>query len=310
MINKTVLYIAGYGRSGSTLLARILGSHPNIYNAGELINFLNLLTNDDAICSCQQKLQNCEFWSDIFRRFTSGIRSDINKLQLSQQRHESFSYFYRNIVKRSKTDAVLYSHLIQTLIMSISANLSPHVQYIIDSSKTTWNRFFRPLSIAKMAGVRVKLIHIVRDGRGCIWSNIKGTDDGMLRGPILKDKGSFPVLRTTLHWPFANFGAHIFQKTSLSEDYCRIRYEDFVENPRIILTQLGNFLGLSFDEQFEFITSGGYLPLGHMIAGNRLRSTAQIIIKSDMEWKRYLNKPSQLLFLFFNWPLSFIYGYI
>ena len=51
MVNK-IIYIAGYGRSGSTLLARILGSHENIFTVGELINFLNLVNIDDSICSC------------------------------------------------------------------------------------------------------------------------------------------------------------------------------------------------------------------------------------------------------------------
>lgn len=58
-----VIYIAGYGRSGSTLLDIKMGQYFNILSLGECFYFYkhkNLLK-----CSCKQSNLNCDFWKDI-----------------------------------------------------------------------------------------------------------------------------------------------------------------------------------------------------------------------------------------------------
>ncbi len=86
-----------------------------------------------------------------------------------------------------------------------------------------------------------------------MWSMMKGTDTGLLKGTNLNRHSLFPVFRTAVHWPFANLAAHFFQAMHLSESYCRIRYEDLVENPLEICTILGEFLGINLDQQLEIL---------------------------------------------------------
>ena len=40
-MSPTVLYIAGYGRSGSTVLDMLLGTHPRIIGGGELTHLFH-----------------------------------------------------------------------------------------------------------------------------------------------------------------------------------------------------------------------------------------------------------------------------
>jgi hypothetical protein len=308
MAEKTVIYIAGYGRSGSTLLARILGSHENIFAVGELINFLKLIDSEESVCSCGKKIQRCEFWSDIIQKFGKDF-DNISELKDIQKRYESFSCFFRRIFERGSYRRARYADLTQYLISSIFQNLPNDVRYIIDSSKTTWSRFFRPISFAKIGSLNVKVIHIIRDGRGCIWSNIKGADTGLLKGADLNRQVSFPVFRTAAHWLFANMGAHVFQAINPSKDYCWIRYEDLIERPEETYVKLGEFLGVCFDQQIEMIRTSGDIPPGHLIAGNRMRSFKKIRIKADVEWKKRLRLHQQLLFWFFGWPLALFYNY-
>ena len=62
-----LVYIAGYGRSGSTLLDTLLNSHPQIFGAGELFFlFQNLLENKN--CSCGMDMQSCSFWTEVLCR--------------------------------------------------------------------------------------------------------------------------------------------------------------------------------------------------------------------------------------------------
>jgi len=308
MPEKTIVYIAGYGRSGSTLLARILGSHDNIVTVGELINFLNLIDCDDSVCSCGEKIQHCMFWSGIIQKFRNDF-SNISELVGIHERYESFSSFFSHIFERNACKKTGYRDSTQHLIGSIFQNLPDNIHYIVDSSKTTWSRFFRPIALSKIGSQHVKVIHIVRDGRGCMWSMIKGTDTGLLRGTGLNQHSSFPVFRTAVHWPFANLGGHFFQAFNPSKDYCRIRYEDLVENPARICATLGEFLGVCFDQQVEMILKGGEIQPGHLIAGNRMRSFKKIRIKADVEWKKQLKLRHQLLFLLLNWHMAIFYNY-
>ena len=60
-----VLYIAGTGRSGSTLLAGILGQVDGIFNAGEVryIWDRGLLAN--RLCGCGRQFRDCPVWDEI-----------------------------------------------------------------------------------------------------------------------------------------------------------------------------------------------------------------------------------------------------
>jgi len=308
MPKNTIVYIAGYGRSGSTLLARILGSHENIFTAGELINFYDLVDSEDSVCSCGQKIQQCPFWSGIIQKFKNDF-GHISELADIQKSFESISRVFGHILERDAGKRISYRDATSNLIDHIFRNLPENVRYIIDSSKTTWSRSLRPLALSGIGTQPVKVIHIVRDGRGCMWSMMKGTDTGLLKGTNLNRHSSFPVFRTAVHWPFANLAAHVFQAMHSSENYCRIRYEDLVENPVKTCAVLGEFLGVRFDKQIEILEKSGEIHPGHLIAGNRMRSFTKIKIKPDVDWKKRLKFRHKLFFLFLNWPMMLFYKY-
>ena len=64
--NITVLYIAGNGHSGSTLLDIIIGSSPDIFSAGEL-TFITRDSIFEEYCSCGCLIKECPVWSKIVR---------------------------------------------------------------------------------------------------------------------------------------------------------------------------------------------------------------------------------------------------
>ena len=61
-----ILYIAGYGRSGSTVLNIILGNHSSITSVGELSFLPEDWTNHHRVCSCGAPYHTCEFWKDLY----------------------------------------------------------------------------------------------------------------------------------------------------------------------------------------------------------------------------------------------------
>ena len=65
MSDFKVYYIAGAGRSGSTMLDAVLGNCDDFFSCGELINFTVNGLEKLEYCSCGVKVPNCEFWSKV-----------------------------------------------------------------------------------------------------------------------------------------------------------------------------------------------------------------------------------------------------
>jgi len=306
MNDKKIIYIAGYGRSGSTLLERILSSHEKIFGAGALSNFLDLIDDKNSSCSCGKAIQKCEFWSDVVKSFSSDF-DNIPKFKNIQNQFDSLSGFPAYIFGHCTDKKVAYREFIQKLFNNIFQKLPDEVSYVVDSSKTARQNFFRPVALSKIGSFHVKIIHLVRDGRGCMWSNLKGSNRRMEKG--LDPRIPFAALRSAVSWFLANISAHICQAIFPPEDYCRIKYEDFVEKPKEALLKLGEFLDVDFHKQIEMLEKKRNIPLAHQIGGNRLRLKREIILKKDVEWKSKLKLRYKLLFWLLDWPLALFYGY-
>ncbi len=67
----TVIYIAGLGHSGSTLLELLLASHPDVVGMGEIaLQVERLLLSPSSSageepCSCGATARDCEFWGEL-----------------------------------------------------------------------------------------------------------------------------------------------------------------------------------------------------------------------------------------------------
>ena len=68
-----VVYIAGLGHSGSTILDMSLGCHPSVVGMGELTSILNLNASQleekipKLTCSCREDVAGCPFWSQAIQ---------------------------------------------------------------------------------------------------------------------------------------------------------------------------------------------------------------------------------------------------
>src|SRR5947209_18950727 len=60
-----VLYIGGLGRSGTTLLERILGELPSACALGEVVHLWRRGIIDNERCGCGVPFGDCEFWRGV-----------------------------------------------------------------------------------------------------------------------------------------------------------------------------------------------------------------------------------------------------
>ena len=68
-----VIFVAGAGRSGSTLLDRMLGSVPRVASVGELRHIWKLGLAEDEFCGCGEPFSACPFWARVVREALPGV---------------------------------------------------------------------------------------------------------------------------------------------------------------------------------------------------------------------------------------------
>jgi hypothetical protein len=60
-----VLYIAGFGRSGSTVLTNLLGEADGVFAAGEVLQFWRAMSTETCICGCGRAIKECSVWQGV-----------------------------------------------------------------------------------------------------------------------------------------------------------------------------------------------------------------------------------------------------
>ena len=62
---KTLIYILASGRSGSTLLDKLVSAHPDINGYGEIGRLPNRLSNSPQYCGCKKPIEDCDLWRPV-----------------------------------------------------------------------------------------------------------------------------------------------------------------------------------------------------------------------------------------------------
>ena len=60
-----IAFVGGWGRSGSTLLSRMLGEVPDFVAVGEVRDVFLRGIMEDRVCGCGSRFSSCEFWQEV-----------------------------------------------------------------------------------------------------------------------------------------------------------------------------------------------------------------------------------------------------
>ena len=278
-----VIYIAGEGRSGSTLLERMLGQHSKIFAAGEQKHIWERSFIENQLCSCNEPFYNCPFWEQVIKH-TSFSKKDAEKQIIAQQNVSRLRHFFKlkkkrkanlyendpNIKKIIEAHYILYKSILET----------SESTYIIDASKHPVFAFI----LSMHPNINLHVIHLIRDLRGVAYSWTKKK----VRPEITTHKELMPrysVFRTALSWMVVNSIAS--QLKEYASSYTVLRYEDMVSDPKRYMTQISKHLNLP-DESDQFFLSENTVSLkeNHTVSGNPMRfKTGKIVLQPDEEWK-------------------------
>lgn len=296
-----VVYIAGYGRSGSTIVDRLLGTLEGVASFNEVRRLADNGFASNAFCSCGERFRSCPFW----RQFVSEVfpqESEIHRfVQLYREieHNRNFLSIYSGCYS-AEFGSMLeqyrkYLHRIYHALGRLSG-----CKVLVDSSKSPT----RALIVAGMEGIQTHVVHLIRDPRAIVHAWQKKKYDPGIRALMPRYNPS----RTILYWCAVN----IFCEMLTSRfTYSRIRYEDFVASPETILQSLIDNCRFLHSKRLTFDHTGlVYLNSIHSISGNPQRFGSGLTsIAADYEYKDKLNHKVKTLSTMLAFPFLKRYGY-
>jgi len=299
-----VIYIMGAGHIGSTILDIVLASHPSMESAGEISKFVRALCtpNDKRKCACGAGLHECPFWLDVQRIWVDTIGTDDpTRMMYLQGRYEtSYSGWTRLLWNSCKPSSEFTEYLCKTAALYNAVGQVSGRRFVVDSSLTPR----RAYALAMNPDIDLYLIHLVRDGRGVIWSLKKPN-----KRTLTKVYVPAPASRTTRYWISANLQSlWVFSNVS-AEKRQMIRYEDFVTDPPMTLTKIGTLVKEDLSELISDMSLTNPRQARHTMGGNRVRMQKDIRISPDFSWLDQLPQKDRRIFWRWAGWLARRFGY-
>ena len=307
--NVNVLYIAGIGRSGSTLLCRTLGSVDGFVATGELMRILERGFISGDLCSCGTPEPECRLWrsilADVARR-APGL--DFDHLERARKRATESWEFLRylflpnndNDLGRALGD---YRAFLTTLYRSVRDVTG--ARFVVDASK---NLLYCRL-LSETPGVKLTILHLVRDSRGVAHSLMKKQPRPGTNGRFEHFRQQGPLLGSIL-WNTAHVTTE--RLSVRASRVVRVRYEDFVAQPAATVNAVVTELEAGRDRFHPPHITDASVCLGvdHLIASNPNRSNrGEIKLREDVAWRRDMPAFHQWLVSVMTAPLLSRYGY-
>lgn len=283
---KIVFIVSAAGRSGTTLLARLLGELEGCVNIGEASRLTTGQVPDD-LCGCGKPMDSCPFWNHMEETTPEPVQKFLRRWARTRflPLHLLFSR-WRPLPRRRR-------QFLQTMerVYGEIARRSASTVIVECINGPTYLYLLSQLPTAESY-----VLHLVRDPRevAMSWSKRKGCL------PVYAGAGV--CVRWLIHNVlFEWLGRH-------ARSYRRLRFEDFVERPRETLELItGGILEkprLPLDGQGR-----AHLHPQHHVAGNPDKLVnGEVVIRQQTE--RRIPLRVRLLALLFTFPLLRRYGYL
>lgn len=293
-----LVYVMGHGRSGSTVLDTLLGNHPQVEGLGEIINLVRDGWLKGLYCACGEPAPACPFWTRV--RAAWGRRLGLPgpppddqlegyvRLQRRFERYRSLPWL---AVAGALTSPEFqeYGRLTLSLLEAVREVAGKPV--LVDSSKIP----ARAMALSWIPGIDLRLLHLVRDGRGVAYSLSKAYSRDVRAG-LQKEFEGHPVTRTASRWVVSNLAADLVRRRVEDDDARVLRYEDLMTEPGEVLGLVGETMGVDLAPLIERLERGESFATGHTIAGNRVRMSGAIRPRLDEAWREELPEEDRLAF--------------
>ena len=256
----TILYIAGHGRSGSTLLNSMLAH----WTAGAGVGEVAHVAYAEPTCRCGS--------ADCPLRDALQSLTEVQNTQLANKL--GWHALLRPSHFQAETQAwdQFFSQL----------SSQSECKTIIDASKSARASAGRAVVLSKTTH-RLVIIHLKRDVRAIVAAYRRGCNVKLEAGEAPHYR--FPAIRAVLSWSLSNLASLLLRPLCSNATHIALRYRDMfdVEGRTNLLQQLqdaGVDIALNEPER------GTFTSYTHQTLGNRLASAAQFTLALDERWRR------------------------
>ncbi|MGH3157411.1 MAG: sulfotransferase, partial [Streptosporangiaceae bacterium] len=285
--SPTVVYVAGSGRSGSTLIERVLGEIPGMTNVGELLDMARRTMPKGERCGCGLAFPDCPFWSKVGERAFGGWDASqmagLERLRNRVARQRCLPRllampaagpaFRADVKKFGASYAAIYQAIADV----------DGTSCVVDASKLP----AQALALAR-AGIDVRVVHLVRDARGVAYSLGKQVSRPHAVKATEQMWGSLPT-QAAARWLAIQSEAELLRRCGVP--VARVLYEDFVRRPGPVIEEALTRLGLSPSRSDLAHVGDGQVVLGrsHGLSGNPSRFTeGEVSLHADEAWRRQM----------------------
>lgn len=304
----SVLYVIGWGRSGSTLLGNLLGELDGFFHAGELRTIWARGLRGKRLCGCGVPLDECPFWNEVLAHgfAAPGERSEprrVAELQRQVLRGRYTPRLLRQLDGHRPPWPALdaYASIATRLYQAIAQVTGARV--IVDSSK----RPADAMLLGLLADVQPSFVQLVRDPRAVAysWRRHKGSPGEGRREEMLR----YGTVTSSRNWLWVNAAAEAVRRRHEDRSVL-LRYEDFARWPRATVELIAGLAG-EHPGQLPFIDDHtALLGANHTAGGNPNRLTDRpVAIREDDEWVTHQSMVDRLVATAISSPLLRRYGY-
>ena len=302
-----VLYIGGFGRSGSTLVERILGQLPGFCSSGEVVFLWQRGLIDGQLCGCGTPVPECDFWNRVGKTAFGGWdQIDAHEMLALQKRVDRNRYIPSMVAPRLRpaaaADMERYTEVLSKLYRAIGEVAGARV--VIDASKHASTAFL----LRRVPGIDLRVVHLVRDSRGVAYSWTKEVKKPEVTG----DDAFMPQYSPSSsgrQWVAYNL---MFDALGAIDKTMVLRYEALMAQPREGLERILAHAGEpATPDSFSFL-GDGYVDLSvdHTVAGNPMRfHQGRLDLRLDQAWTTKLPERDRKVVTAITWPLQLRYGY-
>jgi hypothetical protein len=230
--HRPPVFVVGPPRSGTTLTAKILGRHSNIFMPGETHFF-------EDIYSCRKELGTLD--------------SEDSKNKVLNKFFSIYSR-YNEPADQLRVDTLLFHKKLATVLASKSSYKSMFTAFMelqmASEGKIRWGNN-TPRDLFNVAAIKsfypsAKIIACIRDSRDYLLS-YKNKWTATVEDNIERIKQMYHPIITSLLWKFSARKIQALEADLPKSGFCILKYESLVANPNSTVKSLCDFL----EEDFE-----------------------------------------------------------
>lgn len=278
-----ILYVAGTGFSGSTLLSFLLNAHPEVATVGEATGpFRRWRDQAEYPCSCGERLADCAFWREVSAEMRRrGVDFGPNRwdLRFTLARRRAVEQLLARSLRSNRLDAlrdalVLRAPRFGRRLHEVARRNEAFAESVLrvaggsvflDATKDPVRARF----LERLTRLEVFVVHLVRDAPGYVSSFTKN-----------KRASLDPAIRS---WKRMLGHVDRLEAHLPRERFLRLRYEDLCRETEAELARVTRFVGLE-----PRPGPVDFRATPHHVIGNSMRMASSSEVRLDESWRERL----------------------